>query len=116
MPLHTQVIRDGEALSLPWGGFHVAAMVYAVTIDSGKGPFTDNESVAEQAKGLMAKQGVIPINRSDSFALMDYGVLAATPLNEGRYTMQHIDLKFLDMTDGEEFEIKVGDELVAYRN
>lgn len=115
MPLNTQIIRDGEPLSLRWGGFHVAAMVYAATIDSGVGPFVDNDSVRTDALRLMEEQGAIAISPSDAFSLMDYGVLAATPLNDGEYTMVEYDLKFIDMMDGEEFEIKKGDVLAAGR-
>lgn len=115
MPLHTQIVRDGEPLKLRWGGFHVAAMVYAVVIDSGQGPFTDNESVAEQALDLMKRQGSIGITPKDAFDLMDYQVIGKTPLNSADYTMQNHELTFVDVTDGEELVIKVGDVLSASR-
>lgn len=115
MPLHTQIVRDGEPLKLRWSGFHVAAMVYAVVIDSGQGPFTDNESVVAQALDLMERQGSIGITPKDAFNLMDYSVIGATPLNSADYTMKHHTLTFVDMTDGEELTIKPGDVLGASR-
>lgn len=114
MPLSTQIRRNDEPLSLRWGGFHVAAMVYAVVIDSGQGPFVDNESVAQQAKRLMDEQGKIGITPKDAFDLMDYAVLATTPLNASDWTMTQ-RLVFVDVTDGEELELLPGDVLVAYR-
>lgn len=114
MPLSTQIIRNGEALALRWGGFHVAAMVYAVTIDSGKGPFTDNEQVAKDALRLMEEQEHIGISPRDAFELMDYSVIGATPLNSGNWTMTQ-RLSFIDKTDGEVLELLPGDVLSAGR-
>lgn len=104
MPLNTAIIRDGEPLKLKWGGFHVASMVYACVIDSGKGPFVDNESVQKQAIDLMERQGHIAISPKDAFDLASYPVIGQTPMNAADYTMVNHDLKFLDITDGEELE------------
>lgn len=116
MPLNTQIRRNGEPLSLAWGGFHVAAMVYAVVIDSGIGPFEDNSKVAAEAERLMAEQGEIGVTPADAFGLVAYHVLAATPLNSDDYTMVNVDLKFVDVTDGEVLEIRRGDVLSAGRS
>lgn len=115
MPLETTIVRGTEPLKLNWGGFHVAAMVYAVTIDSGQGPFKDNQSVAEQAKALMEKDGRIGVTPKDVFDLTDYYVIAATPLNSDAWILTQ-DLTFIDVMDGEVLELKRGDVLRAYRS
>lgn len=115
MPLSTRIIRDGEPLSLRWGDFHVASMVYAVSIDSGIGPFENIPALKEQAEVLMKEQGSIGITGKDAFALTMYHIIAATPLNDSDYTMANVDLVFHDNMDGEEFEIKRGDVLMAWR-
>lgn len=115
MPLITEIKRDGKAMKLAWGGFHIAAMVYAVTIDSGKGPFKNNAAVQEEAKKLMEKQGSIGVTPSDAFSLSMYPVIGATPLNDGPYTMKS-EITFLDTADGEVLVLKPGDILSAWRN
>jgi hypothetical protein len=116
MPLSTQIVRDGKPLELRWGGFHVAAMVYAATIDSGKGPFTDVGEVRAQAKRLMDEQGDIGITPRDAFELADYSVIGTTPLNNGPYTIKEWTLVFIDIMDGERLEIKPGDVLSMSRS
>jgi hypothetical protein len=116
MPLDTSIVRDGKPLKLRWGGFHVAAMVYAVSIDSGVSPFTDIEVVRASAKQLMEEQGEIGITPKDAFELTDYGVIGATPLNSADYTMKEWTLTFIDITDGERFTIKPGDVLSMSRS
>jgi hypothetical protein len=115
MPLNTQIVRNGEPLKLPhgWGGFHVAAMVIAVALDTGEGPWEDNTLV-----GLFGadanSEDPIGITQKDSFDLVNYGALAATALNSGSYTLKGT-YTFIDRSDGEEFILKSGDVLHAYR-
>ncbi len=145
MPLNTQVIRNGEPLEIHWGYFHVAAMVFAASIDSGKGPFpkfkkghqnmnhnfkllTGHDYPAEfhscdamkqddNDKQMCANCGhVLPIILAPVIWMrMGYPEIGATPLNHGGYVLKS-DYEFLDATDGEVFQLKAGDELVAYRN
>lgn len=115
MPLNTEILRDGEVRQIRWGQFHVAAMVYAASYDSGQGPFDDMESFKSEVEQLMETQGAIGINPIDSFNLAAYHVLAATPLNGGSYTIENATLVFQDNTDGEKFDIKPGDVLKAWR-
>jgi hypothetical protein len=118
MPLNTSIIRNGDLLKMPngWGGFHVAAMVLAAAIDSGKGPFADNT-----ANGIVKGDPIdyptepIGIAPSDSCGLCDYGVIAMTPLNNGNYILTS-DHFFKDLADGEELHLLAGDTLVAYRD
>lgn len=115
MPLNTQILRDGKSLNLKWGGFHVAAMVIAASADSGRGPYQDMVSFKTEARGLMERQGSIGITAHDAFKLCDYSVMAATPLNEGSYTLKEA-WTFYDNMDGETLALLPGDELVAHRN
>jgi len=112
MPLETRIIRNGEPLRIPWGGFHVAAMVLAVTLETGKGPFQDNSRDAlltEECGGLP-----IAITPSLTFELMSYPAIGATALNDGPYTVQE-EWTFQDVTDGEILQLLPGDVLHAYR-
>jgi len=112
MPLETRIIRDGEPLRIPWGGFHVAAMVMVATLETGKGPFKDNTR-----EGLLTEEcGGLPIAITPrlTFELMSYPAIGATALNDGPYTVQE-EWTFQDVTDGEVFTILPGDKLVAYR-
>lgn len=115
MPLNTRITRDDKDLKLRWGGFHIAAMVYAVTIDSGEGPFKDNAAVQKEAKELMEKQGEIGVTPNDAFGLSMYHVIGATPLNDGPYTLKS-EIKFRDTADGELLILKPGDILDAWRS
>ncbi len=115
MPLPTQIVRDGEPLSMKWGSFHIAAMVYAASIDSGVGPFVDMDAVVASAKRLMEEQGCIGIDGSAQFDLSAYHILAATPLNSGSYTLKGA-YRFHDNLDGEVLDLQPGDELHVWRN
>jgi len=115
MPLNTQIKRDGKVLPLNWGGFHVAAMVIAVSADSGTGPYQDMKSFVDEAKGLMEKQGTIGISPGSVFRLTDYTVIGATPLNSKSYKLKK-RWKFTDIVDGEVLELLPGDELSAWRS
>jgi len=117
MPLNTQIKRGGKLLALPngWGGFHVAAMVIAAAADSGQGPYEDMESFVDEALNLNESQGFIGIKPSDVFNLMNYMVIAQTPLNHGGYTLKQ-PWSFKDTADGELLELLPGDELIAWRD
>jgi hypothetical protein len=114
MPLNTQIIRNDEELKLKWTSFHVAAMVIAAAMDSGKGPYEDNSPMgivgSEEYNGE-----VIGVSGKDAFVLMNYYVIATTPLNHGSYVLKN-DYTFGDRMDGEILELKAGDKLVAYRD
>jgi hypothetical protein len=113
MPLNTQIQRNGQALPIHWGSFHVAAMVLAATFDSGQGPYEDNRP--ESIIGEKYRPGdPIGIPRNIAFQLTSYGVIATTPLNDGDYTLK-AGYVFADATDGEVFELKPGDILSAWR-
>jgi hypothetical protein len=109
MPLNTQIIRNGKPLEINWGGFHVAAMTIAAAVDSGKGPW-EKEILDKLGK----ETGPIPITPRVTFSLTSYMVIAATPLNDGEYKLMR-DISFIDTTDGELFELKNGDTLIAVR-
>lgn len=115
MPLHTQIVRDGEPLKLRWGGFHVAAMVYAVSVDSGQGPFQNLDHIVQQFEDFEGRDEPVPVTPKDGFDLMDYGVLSMTPLNSADYTLTR-SFRFIDVTDGEILELKPGDVLSAGRH
>lgn len=118
MPLNTQIIRDGQELTLRWGGFHVAAMVLAAALDSGKGPFDDNTLAGLYEDGSELPDypdEPIPVSRKDVFSLMSYGALAATPLGDGRYILKGRH-HFVDIADGEDLVLQPGDVLVAQRS
>lgn len=117
MPLVTYILRDGEKLRMPngYGGFHVAAMVMSSSMDSGRGPFTEN--TPERVVGCPYEEITepLPIDRGVAFGLTAYPVMSATPLNDGHYVLQR-DWSFVDVTDGEVLRLKAGDDLVAYRS
>jgi hypothetical protein len=113
MPLSTQVRRDGEPLKLAWGGFHIACMVVAVAADSGQGPYEDNSWNGITGSDL---DDAVVITRRDAFSLVNYGVIATTPLNDGSYTLKDGPYRFIDQADGEEFELLPGDKLIAFRD
>jgi hypothetical protein len=112
MPLHTQVRRNGEPLTIRWGGFHVACMVLAAAVDSGQGPWDVN--TWEDITGLDIRDPVV-ITPRDVFALENYGPVAATPLGHDSYVLKDGPYHFIDSTDGEEFDLLPGDELIAFR-
>src|SRR5262245_23120733 len=97
MPLNTQILRDGEELSLRWGEFHVAAMTLASAWDSGEGelaktcPPPADYNPAEEAYSL---------DPGETFLLATYHVIGETPLNSGSYTLKGPHT-FHDPTDGE---------------
>ena len=118
MPLNTQVKRNGRTRKIRWGGFHVAAMTLAAALDSQEGELYDHMAkYAEEHDDPIPsdEDGPITISPSDVWNLMGYHVIAATPLNNGSYVMQST-IKFVDVTDGEVFELRKGDELLAWRN
>ena|ERR1022692_562469 len=116
MPLSTQIIRNGEPLKIHWGNFHVAAMALAAIIDSGIGPFVTNTVEAIFAENPIDDypNNPIVISGRDAFTLVDYSILAMTPLNEGRYILKNRQ-HFLDAMDGEDLVLMPGDILTAYR-
>lgn len=116
MPLNTQILRNGKALSIRWGGFHVAAMALASAFDSGEGPLADITKIyaVEPALFDCYPDAPFPISRSIEFHLTSYSALAQTPLNNGSYTLQYKH-QFRDMEDGEIFVLLPGDTLVAFR-
>lgn len=113
MPLNTEILRDGKPLPIRWGQFHVAAMVLAATFDSGQGPYEDNRPEIIVGEGY-SPDVPIGIPRSIAFQLTSYGAIATTPLNDGEYTLK-AGYTFADASDGEIFELKPGDTLIAYR-
>lgn len=113
MPLNTEIRRDGETLPIRWGQFHVACMVLAATFDSGQGPYMDNRPESIIGAGY-SHDMPIGIPASIAFQLTSYGAIATTPLNDGEYTLK-AGYTFADVTDGEIFELKPGDTLIAYR-
>jgi len=117
MPLNTRIKRDGKPLSLPngWGSFHVTAMILAAAADSGQGPYEDMPAFIEEAKGLMKSQGRIGVAPHDTWNLMNYYMIATTPLNHGGYVLKE-RWEFIDKQDGEVLELLPGDELIAWRD
>lgn len=123
MPLITSVIRNGEAVPIRWGSFHVGCMVIAAAIDSGRGPWEDNshegiitETLTDdpELKALI-QAGVIPLAPKDYCGLLvSYPVIGMTPLNDGEYMLSK-DYAFMDLADGEMFYLFKGDILNAYR-
>lgn len=117
MPLNTQIVRNGEALKLRWGNFHVAAMALAASFDAGK-----ESAISDPTKVYDAPPETFdnypdepfPVSRQIAFILTDYGALSKTPLNEGSYTLTKAH-KFVDVMDGEILEFLPGDVLHAYR-
>lgn len=116
MPLITRVFRDGQPLQLRWGGFHVAAMILASAMDSGRGAFTDTRPEAivpgwEPGDGiLLTRETITPI----TIGIISY--LSRSPMNDtGMYTLK-AEYAFKDDADGEEFILLPGDELAAYRS
>ena len=89
MPLNTAIYRDGKPLTLRWGGFHLAAMVCAVSWDSGKGPFVDNSEPAMVTHEVDGKEVTGHfISPRNCFELGDYGMIGCTPLGHDAYTLQ----------------------------
>lgn len=118
MPLITQITRDGEPLTLTWGDFHVAAMVIAAALDSGKGPWAENtiHGIASQWEDkLTYPADPLPISFKDAWSICSYPVIAATPLNDGPYTLTKPH-RFIDQRDGEVLDLLPGDILSAYRS
>lgn len=118
MPLETSITRNGKLLQLRWGGFHLAAMILAATIDSGKGPFEDNtlEGLIGKENAGKYPQQAISINPADANAIIGFGypTLFATPLGNGNYTLKSAH-RFEDTEDGEILELLPGDVLSAHR-
>ena len=112
--MNTQITRDGEPLKIRWGGFHVAAMVLATAMDSGVGPFKVTPSL-KSIFGTDDHNEQLKITPRDAFDLIDYSVIGKTPLNEAPYTLKE-GYAFVDLTDGEVFELKAGDVLSAGRS
>lgn len=113
MPLNTMIIRNGEPLKLHWGNFHVAAMVLAVTFDTGQGPYMDNRP--EKIVGEDYIPGtIVGISQATAFRLTSYPVIGTTVLNDGEYELV-AGYTFMDTADGEILEFFPGDTLIAYR-
>jgi hypothetical protein len=109
MPLNSQVERDGDLLSIPWGHFHVAAMATAVM-------FEDNSAWPEVVPSPKLENYPLepqPLTPADCFMLADYGVLGAI-FPEGIYTLKNAHA-FIDTTDGEVFRLEPGDVLKVWR-
>lgn len=116
MPLNTMIIREGQELHLRWGAFHVAAMVIASALDSGKGPWKDN--TVEELFGEDTDYGPgkeIPLSPVSVWALAtSYPAIGATPMGHDGYVLTKA-WTFRDVTDGEVLELLPGDRLIAYR-
>ena len=117
MPLNTLIERDGKPLVLRWGDFHLCAMVFAASWDSGKGIFEDNTEPPMEEPEYVNKPGRGPLGHyiqpSMSF-LIGYHHIGATPLNDGSYTLKK-NYTFVDAYDGEILELKAGDVLSMSR-
>lgn len=116
MPLSTQIIRNGYAMSVRWGNFHVAAMALAASFDTNEGPFSEPAKIYDVDPRLFEcyPDAPFPISPTVAFQLTNYSVLAMTPLNKGTYTLNRKH-QFSDMADGEIFLLLPGDLLIAYR-
>ena len=109
MPLGTQIKRNGQLLKIRWSGFHVAAMVVVTQLD--------RSAVSCEAACPGYKDGEqVLLTRHDVFEYVSYGAIGASPLYTGSYTLEHGPYVFIDETNGEVFEFKVGDVLSAYRS
>lgn len=130
MPLHTQVIRNGEPLAIRWGEFHVACMALASVLDQPVSRiklWEDSPAAVEEivskgyyvrdpnGKGLLSTGAAFHVTRGMTFNLAMYGALSLTPLNSGPYTLKSRHV-FIDCADGEVFVLKPGDKLVASRH
>ena len=114
MPLSTQIIRNGEPMSIRWGDFHIAAMALAAAFDVGQ--FQPGDVYTQFGADMYAcyPDSAFPVTWGLAMNLTSYAALAATPLNEGTYTLKGRHT-FLDMTDGEVLRLMPGDELHAWR-
>jgi hypothetical protein len=117
MPLNTQIIRDGQSLSLQWGDFHIAAMALASGFDAGMEPLSDPTKIYEidPRRFDCYPDAPFPITRGMSFHLASYPALAKTPLNAGEYTLTSKH-QFIDIMDGEILTLLPGDILRAWRD
>ena len=118
MPLNTFIERDGEPLQLRWGGFHMCAMVFAASWDSGEGIFEDNTEPEMEEPEYANKEGHGPLGHyiHPSYSMMiSYPHIGMTPLNNGPYILKK-DYRFVDAQDGEILDLKAGDKLIAYRS
>lgn len=112
MTLQTAIIRDGQPMLIPWEEFHVASMIVASAMDSGKGPWPENSR-----KGITGTDDTtqpIVIDWRTAFMLTTYPIIAMTPLNDGPYTLK-AEYTFLDRVNSEIFVLMPGDVLEAYR-
>ncbi len=120
MPLIMSIERDGELLPIKWRDFHIAAIALASSFDA-----RTDTSIGDPSGVYLSPPGMFdcypdaafPVVGEVAFLLSDYGALAKTPLNNGRYvlTSRH---KFLDLTEtgGEVLILLPGDELRAVRH
>lgn len=111
MPLNTQIVVNGETLSLRWGDFHIAAMTIASAIDAGKFPC---EMFKKDPRPEGYPETAIGIG-SEAWTIASYPYIAASPLNVGEYVLKN-DHKFEDLTDGEVLVMPAGTTLRAWRN
>lgn len=110
MPLNTQIKRDDAILPVHWGQFHVAAMVVAVMFEN---PADWADKVKPNAD-LNYPTEPQPLNPSDIFALVNYGVISAVA-PKGEYTLEQ-EHAFLDPFDNEVFRLQPGDILKFWRD
>jgi len=106
MPLNTEIERNGEALKLCWGDFHLNAMYTAAIKESAPDtPLEGGGKVGDEScKILNFIMGVYYLH------------IPGCPLVErGEQTLlyQH---EFVDPYDGEVFELLPGDVLRAWRS
>ena len=120
MPLSTQIIRNGQALRLRWGNFHIAAMALAASFDEGTNiighpsKVYDQDTMKDPDFWACYPDMAFPVTRHVAFMLTDYGALSKTPLNNGVYTLRSRQT-FLDLEDGEVLRLLPGDALHAWR-
>jgi hypothetical protein len=105
MPLNTHIEREGETLKLRWGGFHVAAMLYAIAFERELTSPNDDVDYPTQA------QAISPAN---IFDVTNYPTISEVcPGGEYTLTRQH---HFWDPMDGEYFKLEPGDKLSFWRD
>lgn len=89
MPANTQIVRNGEAISLRWGWWHIEKLYEAAGNE-------DSRVIVKRKDG-----------ESEMFHMM-------FPNHPSTFTFRKYH-KFVDESDGEVFEIFPGDEYSAWR-
>jgi hypothetical protein len=110
MPLVTEIERNGRRLKIRWGQFHVAAMAVATMFEHPE-DWKDAKPNADIIEDYPATPQ--PLSGIDVWEIVSYPVLAEI-FPDGEYTLKHPHA-FLDLTDGEVFELKKGDKLSIWR-